>query len=541
MRIKSFDVLDLRFPTSLVNAGTDAVHTDPDYSAAYVILKTDGGLEGHGFTFTIGRGNEVCVAGDPGVRAARRRADARRDHPPTPPPSGEALASDSQLRWLGPEKGVIHLALAAIVNAVWDLHAKAERKPVWKLLADMTPREIVTCIDFRYITDALTPDEALEMLERQRERTRRTARRSFCATGYPAYTTSAGWMGYSDEEVRRLCREATRRRLAALQGQGRRRAGRRRPARRPRARRHRARLQADDRRQPALGRRRSDRARPGALAVQPVVDRGADEPGRRAGARGDCAGQSRRSASRPASTARTASSSSSCCRRSAIGFCQIDSCRLGGVNENLAVILMAAKFGVPRLPARRRRRALRARAASVDVRLHRGLRTHGRSRHRVRRSPARALRRSRRDPPRPLHAAATRPATAAKCSRRRRRSIGFLMVPRGRRTRPGRPNEPDSRHRPGIRSTLAADRPRGRAHAGGAASSFSRRRRLLGRWGPPLVSGPSKSRNRYEPAVGPPPAYGSRLPCWGSSSSSPPQVARDRRDPPDPRWPASKA
>ena len=237
MRIKSFDVLDLRFPTSLVNAGTDAVHTDPDYSAAYVILKTDGGLEGHGFTFTIGRGNEVCVAAirafEPLVVGQTLDEIIRRP--------GGVLAQRSraipQLRWLGPEKGVIHLALAAIVNAVWDLHAKAEGKPVWKLLADMTPREIVAVHRLPLHHRRAHARRGDRDARAAAASTRATARRSCCATAIPAYTTSAGWIGYSDDEVRRLCREATRRRLDALQGQGRRRAGRRRPARRARARR----------------------------------------------------------------------------------------------------------------------------------------------------------------------------------------------------------------------------------------------------------------------------------------------------------------
>ena len=143
------------------------MHTDPDYSAAYVVLGTDGDLEGHGLAFTIGRGNEVCAAA---IEALRHLVVGRTLDGITSDFAGfwRQLATDSQLRWLGPEKGVIHLALAAIVNAVWDLYAKSEKKPLWKLLADMTPRQLVSCIDFRYITDALTPDEALEILERQR-------------------------------------------------------------------------------------------------------------------------------------------------------------------------------------------------------------------------------------------------------------------------------------------------------------------------------------------------------------------------------------
>ncbi len=156
MRIRELSVIDLRFPTSRTHAGTDAVHVDPDYSAAYVILTTDAGLEGHGLTFTIGRGNEVVVAAIEAFRhlvIGTRLEDITADF-------GDywrRLASDSQLRWLGPEKGVVHLALAAIVNALWDLYAKSAGKPLWKLLADMTPRDLVRCIDFRYIDDALTP------------------------------------------------------------------------------------------------------------------------------------------------------------------------------------------------------------------------------------------------------------------------------------------------------------------------------------------------------------------------------------------------
>src|SRR6266581_4486099 len=166
MKIRDLDVSDLRFPTSRTHAGTDAVHVDPNYSAAYVVLGTDTGLEGHGLTFTIGRGNEVCAAAIEAFRplvVGRRLADITANFASF----WRSLASDSQLRWLGPEKGVIHLALAAIVNAIWDLWARNERKPVWKLLADMTPRQLVRCIDFRYITDALTPDEAIAILERQ--------------------------------------------------------------------------------------------------------------------------------------------------------------------------------------------------------------------------------------------------------------------------------------------------------------------------------------------------------------------------------------
>src|SRR5215472_11957982 len=167
MSITITDVIvrDVRFPTSASLAGSDAMNPDPDYSAAYVILKTDGELQGHGLTFTIGRGNELCVAA---IEALKPLIKGRPLDSFTTDLGGfwHYLTGDSQLRWVGPEKGVIHLATAAVVNAVWDLYAKAERKPVWKLLVDMTPEEIVACIPFRYISDALTPEEALEILQR---------------------------------------------------------------------------------------------------------------------------------------------------------------------------------------------------------------------------------------------------------------------------------------------------------------------------------------------------------------------------------------
>ena len=157
MTITTLETLDLRFPTSRTQAGTDAMHSDPDYSAAYVILGTDRGMEGHGLTFTIGRGNEVCAMA---IESFRHLVVGRHLEEITSELAGfrRMLANDSQLRWLGPEKGVIHLAVAAIVNAVWDLYARSANKPLWKLLADMSPRQVVSCIDFRYILDALTPD-----------------------------------------------------------------------------------------------------------------------------------------------------------------------------------------------------------------------------------------------------------------------------------------------------------------------------------------------------------------------------------------------
>lgn len=205
IRITRVRVLDVRFPTSLGNIGSDAVNKDPDYSAAYCILETDAGLEGHGLTFTLGRGNELCVAA---VKYLAQQAIGRSLKSITDDLCGflRLLTDDSQFRWLGPEKGVIHMAAGAVINAVWDLYAKAEGKPVWRLLAEMTPEQIVSAVDFRYIDDAITREEALEILTRSQAGMAQRLQR-LEAEGYPAYTTSAGWFGFSDEKVRRLCRE----------------------------------------------------------------------------------------------------------------------------------------------------------------------------------------------------------------------------------------------------------------------------------------------------------------------------------------------
>jgi L-fuconate dehydratase len=200
-------VTDVRFPTSLSMDGSDAMNKDGDYSAAYVRLSTDDpGLSGFGFTFTIGRGNDLCV------EAARQRALPLigRDVDEIVNDLGgiyRELQSDSQLRWLGPEKGVIHLALAAVMNAVWDLASRRAGKPLWRLLVDMTSEQLVDAADLRYLSDALTRDEALAILDDLAPtRERRIAELE--ATGYPCYTTSAGWLGYSDDKLRRLCQEA---------------------------------------------------------------------------------------------------------------------------------------------------------------------------------------------------------------------------------------------------------------------------------------------------------------------------------------------
>jgi L-fuconate dehydratase len=347
VKILDLQVLDLRFPTSRAAVGTDAMHPDPDYSAAYVILKTDADLEGHGLTFTIGRGNEICAAAIEAYRhhiVGRTLADLTHDLGAF----WRQLAGDSQLRWLGPEKGVIHISMAAIVNAVWDLYAKAERKPVWKLLADMSPQEIIRCIDFRYITDALTPEEALDLLQRKRS-TRADRERELLSAGYPAYTTSAGWIGYSDDRIRDACRAAASEGFTHFKVK----VG----------------ASADDDYQRVKLVRESIGADRTLMIdanqrwdVNEAIDRvralsafnllWIEEPtspddilGHAAIAR----------AVAPIGVA----TGEHCANRvlfkqllqaKAISFCQIDSCRLGGVNENLAVILMAAKFGVPVCP-----------------------------------------------------------------------------------------------------------------------------------------------------------------------------------------------
>jgi L-fuconate dehydratase len=345
--LRDLEVIDLRFPTSRTFAGTDAVHVDPDYSAAYVILKTDSDLEGHGLTFTIGRGNEVVAAA---IAAFRHLVVGQTLAGITDDFAGfwRHLANDSQLRWLGPEKGVIHLALAAIVNAMWDLYAKAERKPVWKLLADMTPQQLVSCIDFRYITDALTRDEAIALLE-QHARTKADRETELLRSGYPAYTTSVGWMGYADSKIRTLCREAVDDGFMHFKVKV---GG------------------DDDRRRVALVRAEIGPDRKLMIdanqkwdvdeAIERVRELAQFDPWwiEEPTSPDDVLGHAKiANAVRPLGVG--VATGEHCANRivfkqllqaRAIDFCQIDSCRLGGVNENLAVMLLAAKFGVPVCP-----------------------------------------------------------------------------------------------------------------------------------------------------------------------------------------------
>lgn len=205
-RITHYTVHDIRFPTSRTLDGSDAMNEAPDYSSAYVVLHADHGPDGHGMTFTIGRGNEICCAA---IRAIADLLVGREieglfaDMGAT----WRLVTGDSQLRWTGPEKGVIHLAGAAVINALWDMYGKHVGKPVWRLISEMPPEDMVTLIDWRYLSDALSPEEATERLQ-ARAATRRERIAQMEAVGYPAYTTSAGWLGYSDDKIRALMRDA---------------------------------------------------------------------------------------------------------------------------------------------------------------------------------------------------------------------------------------------------------------------------------------------------------------------------------------------
>lgn len=344
--ITDVDARDIRFPTSRALDGSDAMNPDPDYSAAYVILHTDGDLEGHGLSFTIGRGNEIVVAA---IRALAPLVQGKSLEAFTTDMGAfwRMMVGDSQLRWIGPEKGAIHLATAAIVNAVWDLYAKREGKPLWKLLVDMPPEEIVRCVPFHYITDALTPAEALEILTRN-VATRAAREAEMGRTGFPAYTTSAGWLGYSDDKLRALCRDAIAEGWTHFKikvgGNA-----------------------ADDLRRATIIREEigtrtlmmdANQVWDVGEAIERMRDLARFEPlwieeptspddvlGHAAIAR----------AVAPIGVA----TGEHCQNRvifkqllqaNAISFCQIDAARLGGVNEVLAVLLMAAKFGVPVCP-----------------------------------------------------------------------------------------------------------------------------------------------------------------------------------------------
>jgi L-fuconate dehydratase len=348
-RILRATALDIRFPTSRTLDGSDAMNPDPDYSAAYVVLETDrpDGLSGHGLTFTIGRGNELCVEAI-GLLSGHVVGRTLEEIAADMAGFWRGVVADSQLRWLGPEKGVVHLATAALVNAVWDLYAKVEGKPLWKLLADMSPAELVGCIDFRYIDDVLAPAEAIALLERQ-VGGRASREAEMRRDGFPAYTTSAGWIGYSDEKIRRLAREAMDAGFTHLKlkvgGD-------------PASDLRRARILRD-----AIGPDRRlmldanqvwgvDEAIRAIDALREVDPWWIEEPT----SPDDILGHKRiRDAVRPVGVAtgehvQNRVMFKQLLQSEAIDFCQVDSCRLGGVNEVLAVLLLAAKFGVPVCP-----------------------------------------------------------------------------------------------------------------------------------------------------------------------------------------------
>jgi L-fuconate dehydratase len=347
--ITHLSVRDIRFPTSRSLDGSDAMNAAPDYSATYAVLETDapGGLAGHGLTFTIGRGNEVVVQA---VKALAPLVVGKRLEDIAADMGGfwRAFTSDSQLRWIGPEKGVIHLATAAVVNAVWDLWAKAEKKPLWMLLVDMSPEELVRCLDFRYVTDALTPYEALAILRRH-EPTKREREREMRADGYPAYTTSAGWLGYDDDKIRRLAREGVAQGWTHFKQK----VG--------------GDLDEDVRRarilREEIGPDRKlmmdanqvwevDQAIANMRRLAEFDPWWIEEPTSPDDILGHAAIRQRVA---PIGVA----TGEHCHNRvmfkqllqaQAIDFCQVDSCRLGGLNEVLIVLLMAAKFGVPVCP-----------------------------------------------------------------------------------------------------------------------------------------------------------------------------------------------
>ncbi|MFE5581314.1 L-fuconate dehydratase [Kitasatospora sp. NPDC056531] len=347
-RITAVDTYDVRFPTSRELDGSDAMNPDPDYSAAYVVLRTsEGGHEGHGFTFTIGRGNDIQVAAIDALRPhvlGRPVAELCAD----PGSLYRDLIGDSQLRWLGPEKGVMHMAIGAVVNAVWDLAAKEEGKPLWQLLADADPEWLVSQIDFRYIADALDPAEALELLRRGKQGADERAA-ALLRRGYPAYTTSPGWLGYDDEKLTRLAREAVSdgfRQIKLKVGAD----------------------LADDIR----------RCRAARAAVGPDIRMAIDANQRWNVAEAvewtkalaefdpywieeptspdDVLGHA--AIRRQVSPVKVATGEhvqnrivfKQLLQAGAIDVLQLDSARVGGVNENLAILLLAAKFGVPVCP-----------------------------------------------------------------------------------------------------------------------------------------------------------------------------------------------
>ena len=346
--ISRLRVTDIRFPTSWEQHGSDAMNKDPDYSAAYVTLETDGPHVGHGLVFTLGRGTHLCVNA---IEALAARVEHQSLESITTHFAQfwrELTTGDSQLRWLGPEKGTVHMAAGAIINAIWDLWAKTEQKPLWQLLCELSPEKLVSTIDFRYLTDAITPDEAREILE-QLAPTRTDRIQQLKEDGYPAYTTSTGWLGYSDERLRHLCQAALADGWTSFK------------------------IKVGGDLQQDLHRLRIVREEIGddhtlMLDANQIWDVNEaiewmgelaqfnptwiEEPT----SPDDVVGHQRiAEAIQPIGVATGEMGQNrvlfkQLLQLQAIQFCQIDSCRLAGVNEVLSVMLMAAKFGVPVCP-----------------------------------------------------------------------------------------------------------------------------------------------------------------------------------------------
>ena len=341
--ITALETDDLRFPTSRERHGSDAMNPDPDYSAATCVLRTNiDGLAGHGMTFTIGRGNEICCAA---IRALAPFVVGLSLEEIQTDMSGffRRIVGDSQLRWLGPEKGVIHLAGAAVINAAWDLWARVANKPVWRLVSEMSAEEIVALIDFRHIIDVLGPDEARELLQdRSAGRAERTAKIE--AQGVAAYTTSAGWLGYSDRQVRALCAGAVKAGWRALKFK---------VGGDPEADLRRCRIAREElgtNRRLMIDANQVWEVEEAIAKLKPLAEVAPwwiEEPT----SPDDILGHRRiAEAVRPIRVA----TGEHCHNRvmfkqflaaDAIDVVQVDACRLGGLNETLAVMLMAAKFG----------------------------------------------------------------------------------------------------------------------------------------------------------------------------------------------------